>query len=104
MFTQPGLINTEDEFYNSEQDYFDNANPVYSGFREKLYSAILNSKFSDELFDLTGRELYNIAKVYKKTFSPEVVEDMKTENKGYNNHDISELLKKGKSLMKQLQK
>lgn len=74
-------IDTEDEFYNTEHDYFDNISPVYTGLKEKLYDTLLRSKFSNELFSLTGNELHGIAEVNIKTFSPEIIEDMKIENK-----------------------
>lgn len=81
-------INTEDKFYNSEHDYFDDINPNYDGLREKFYKALLNSKFTDELGKMTEMELFDIAKIYTKTFSPEIVEDLKTEN-----HLVTEYMK-----------
>ncbi|MDZ4711432.1 MAG: M3 family oligoendopeptidase [bacterium] len=74
-------IDTEDKFYNSEHEYFDNAGPVYSGFRKQLYAALLESEYADELKEHTGNELFEIAKRYMKTYSPEIIEDLKLENR-----------------------
>lgn len=74
-------IDTEDKFYNAEHEYFDNAGPVYSGFRKQLYAALLESKHAGELNEHTGNELFEIAKRYMKTYSPEIIDELKLENR-----------------------
>ncbi|MDQ3020559.1 MAG: M3 family oligoendopeptidase [Bacteroidota bacterium] len=74
-------INTEDKFYREERKYFDNAGPVYAGFRDKIYAALRKSGFRKELERFTGKTLFDIADLYNKTFIPEIIDDLKTENK-----------------------
>lgn len=74
-------INTKDNFYNEEHEYFDNISPVYSGLRSKLYKTILGSKFRKELEEKTGKEFFRQAELSIKTFSPEIIEDLKKENR-----------------------
>jgi M3 family oligoendopeptidase len=74
-------VDTNDKFYNDEHEYFDNAGPVYSGFRDKLYRILVNSKFKKELRVITGKRLFEIADLYIKTFRPEIIDDLKIENR-----------------------
>ncbi len=73
-------INTDDDFYSAEHEFFDDVNPEYVGCQTKLYNALMNSKFKRDLEQKTGSVLYKIAGTYIKTFSPEVTEDLKKEN------------------------
>ena len=74
-------IDTADKFYSDEHDYFNDIGPVFSGFREMVYNALVNSKFRDDLELLTGKGFFDIAELSLKTFRPEIIEDLKTENK-----------------------
>lgn len=74
-------IDTTDKFYEAEQDYFDETMPIYQGLTTKFYSALINSKFRKELENKWGNQLFNIADLTLKTFSPEIIEDLQTENK-----------------------
>ena len=74
-------INTNDEFYEKENDYFDEALPVYEGLISKYYKSIVESKFKKELEEKWGTQIFDLAKVNLKTFSEEVLEDLKQENK-----------------------
>ncbi|HEY8541629.1 MAG TPA: M3 family oligoendopeptidase, partial [Pseudothermotoga sp.] len=38
-------MNTKDEFYKKEKDYFDSANPVMEGLVNDYYKALIDSKF-----------------------------------------------------------
>lgn len=73
-------IDTQDPFYNKEQEHFDNISPVYDGFRFRLYEVLLCSEFRSDLEKLTGKELFNIAAKYLKTFSFEITDDLRKEN------------------------
>jgi M3 family oligoendopeptidase len=74
-------IDTTDKFYEEEQDYFDETMPVYQGLTTKFYTSLINSKFKRELEEKWGRQLFSIAEMTLKTFSPEIIEDLQIENK-----------------------
>lgn len=74
-------INTKDKFYSEERDFFDRIMPEYSGLINNLYKSLENSRYRDELEVKCGKQLFDLAKVSVKTFSPEIVDDLKSENK-----------------------
>lgn len=74
-------IDTTDGFYETEQNYFDETTPVYQGFTTRFYSTLINSRFKSELENKWGKQLFNIAELTLKTFSPEIIEDLQLENK-----------------------
>lgn len=74
-------INTEDSFYEEENDYMDEVRPVYEGLVNQYYKALSNTKFKEEMVDKWGQYIFDIAEVKLKTFSDEVLEDLKLENK-----------------------
>lgn len=74
-------IDTTDEFYKQEQDYFDEWRPVYQGLIHNYYEVIIHSSFRKELEKKWGKQLFNIAEANLKTFSEDVVDDLKQENK-----------------------
>lgn len=74
-------IDTNDRFYEEEQNFFDENTPIYQGLISSYYSSLVNSKFKSELTDKWGQQLFNIAELTIKTFSPEIIEDLQTENK-----------------------
>ncbi|WP_041081706.1 M3 family oligoendopeptidase [Thermotoga profunda] len=74
-------MNTKDEFYKKEKDYFDSANPVMEGLVNDYYKALIDSKFKEELEEVFGEQLFNIANLAVKTFKPEILEDLIQENK-----------------------
>lgn len=74
-------IDTTDEFYKAEQDFFDEAQPIYQGLISKYYSELVHSKFRTELEQKWDKQLFNIAELTMKTFAPEIIEDLQQENK-----------------------
>lgn len=74
-------IDTTDEFYEREHDYCDEMRPVYEGLVSRFYQSLVNSKFKTELKEKWGDQLFKIAEMQMKTFSPEIIEDLKQENK-----------------------
>jgi M3 family oligoendopeptidase len=74
-------IDTTDKFYEEEQDFFDENTPIYQGLISSYYSSLVNSKFKSELENKWGKQLFNIAELTIKTFSPEIIEDLQLENK-----------------------
>ncbi|MFD1175837.1 M3 family oligoendopeptidase [Paenibacillus puldeungensis] len=74
-------IDTNDEFYKAEQDFFDENGPVVQEFVTDYYRALVGSKFRAELEKKWGSQLFRLAELSLKTFSPEVIEDLQLENK-----------------------
>ena len=74
-------IDTEDEFYKGEQEYFDEMTPSYEGLINGYYIGLAGSEFTDELKTHLGSQLLNLANLKTRIFSDCVVEDMKMENK-----------------------
>ncbi|TFE23076.1 M3 family oligoendopeptidase [Cohnella luojiensis] len=74
-------VDTRDEFYKAEQDYFDETNPVIQEYITDYYRALTQSKFRQELEAEWGAQLFRLAEMSLKTFSPEIIEDLQQENK-----------------------
>lgn len=74
-------IDTNDQKYKEEQDYFDNVDPIYKGLVNDYYEALIQSKHRDQLEELRGKHLFDLAELNLKTFSSEVVGDLQKENK-----------------------
>jgi M3 family oligoendopeptidase len=74
-------LDTNDPFYKAEQDYMDEAEPYYKEQITDYYRALVASPFRRELAALWGEQLFNIAEMTLKTFSPAVIEDLQQENR-----------------------
>ncbi len=74
-------IDTTDEFYDKENDYFDTVGPVFQGFSVDFYKELIKSKFKKELEEKYGSQLFKLAEMEIKTFSDEVLEELQEENK-----------------------
>ncbi len=74
-------VDTNDEFYKQEQDFFDEVEPVMKGLVNDYYKALVHSTFRAELEKKWGKQLFALAETELKTFSPEIIEDLQTENK-----------------------
>jgi len=74
-------INTKDQFYETENTFFDQNNPSISALTTRYYKLLLNSPFKAELEQNLGKQLFVIAELSIKTFQPSILEDMKMENK-----------------------
>ncbi|PWI56912.1 M3 family oligoendopeptidase [Sulfoacidibacillus thermotolerans] len=74
-------IDTTDELYRAEQDFFDEVDPIYRGLVNEYYEALVNSPFRAQLEEKWGSQLFRIAELTLRTFSPEVLEDLQQENR-----------------------
>lgn len=74
-------IDTTDKFYEEEQDFLDTNMPLYEEVISDYYKALTSSKFKEELEAKWGMQLFDIAELSIKTFSPEVISDLQEENK-----------------------
>ena len=80
-------IDTEDKFYEGEQEFLDENMPLFTEVVVKYYEALVNSKFRSELEEKWGKHLFNLAELELKTFSPEVIDDLVKENKLVSEYD-----------------
>lgn len=74
-------IDTTDPFYDRENTYFDETAPLYTGLIYEYYRALLTSPYRPELEARFGKQLFRLAALNQKTFAPEVVTELQTENK-----------------------
>ncbi|PKK94180.1 MAG: M3 family oligoendopeptidase [Tenericutes bacterium HGW-Tenericutes-6] len=74
-------IDTNDEFYEKEQAFFDENGPVLQQYNHELSEKMLNSKNRKALEKVFGTLLFEKAELAKKTFKPEIIPDLQTENK-----------------------
>ena len=74
-------INTVDEFYVAENDYYDEAGPVVGNYAVQYASALLDSPFRPELEKALSPVLFASMENERKSMSPAIVEDMVEENK-----------------------
>ena len=74
-------IDTNDEFYQAERDYFDEVGPIAEEIVFEYYKELVSSKFRKELEEKWGAQLFALAENKIKGFSPEVIELMQQENK-----------------------
>lgn len=80
-------INTNDEFYEKENDYFDEINPVFEGLISEYYRALIQSKHRDKLEEKCGKHLFKTIELQLKTFSQEIIPDLQQENKLSSEYD-----------------
>lgn len=73
-------IDTRDDFYKAEKDYFDLITPRIQGLTNAFYQALVSSPFRTELEGEFGTQLFTLAELTLHTFSPEVIEDLQREN------------------------
>ena len=74
-------IDTKDEFYQKERDYFDEVSPQLEELVTAYYKELVSSKFRNELEKKWGSQLFDLADYSIKAFSPEIIELMQQENK-----------------------
>ena len=74
-------VDTNDEFYDKENEYIDEISPILFGFTNDFYKTLVNSRFKDELVEKYGKFLFDLAENTLKTFSPEIIPDAQEENR-----------------------
>lgn len=73
-------IDTSDKFYEAEQEFFDHYEPKYKDLIMSYYRMLIQSKFRNELEIKLGKQLFMIAEMAVKTFSPVIIENLQKEN------------------------
>jgi M3 family oligoendopeptidase len=74
-------VNTNDKFYEDENHFYDEHYPEISELINSYYRALLLSPFKAELEKVYGKQLFILAELNLKTFEPEILADLKDENK-----------------------
>lgn len=74
-------IDTADEFYEKEQNYWDEYGPLYTELNSDFYKAIVNSKFKEEIKKEYSEQFYKICEYSLKSFSKEIIPKLQEENK-----------------------
>ncbi|MCB0635076.1 MAG: M3 family oligoendopeptidase [Lewinella sp.] len=72
---------TRDDFYEQENNFFDEAGPQFDELKSHFYRALLDSPFRAELQAHLGDQLFDIAELSLKVFSPEIISDLQEENR-----------------------
>ena len=73
-------IDTEDKFYDEEENYWNNAYPQIQEFNQEWTKALLDSPFKDNFAKKYGNIMFLNAEIDLKTFSPEIIPMMQEEN------------------------
>lgn len=74
-------INTQDDFYSAENDYYDQNMPAAEQFSTRLSQAVMDSRFQELALKELGETYFLNARLAQKAFSPEIAEDMAEENR-----------------------
>ncbi len=74
-------INTVDEFYLAEKDYYDEITPKVQNYITEYSNAILDSPFRADLEKELSPLLFKYFEVQRKAMSPLIIEEMVEENK-----------------------
>lgn len=73
-------IDTANEFYDNEKNYWDEIGPLVTDIITEYYIALANSQFRLDLEAKWGKQLFRIAELSAKCFSPDIIEDLQQEN------------------------
>ncbi|MCH2044125.1 MAG: M3 family oligoendopeptidase [Saprospiraceae bacterium] len=74
-------VDTNNDFYKEENSFFDQRYPEVNEFINAYYKSLLNSKYRADLEVHFGKHLFVIAELTLKTFKPNILDDLKQENK-----------------------
>jgi len=74
-------INTKDEYYTAETDYWDEYGPMYAVFNNRLSAISLNFENREELLNYIPETYFLLAECEVKSFDEKIVPLMQKENK-----------------------
>ena len=80
-------IDTRDEFYDKEIEFWDGFGPEVEEFEQAWLDALLVSPYRMGFEKEYGSLLFLNAEIDRKTFSPEIIEDMQKENELVTQYD-----------------
>jgi len=73
-------IDTRDEFYDAEEQFWNNAGPELAAYTQAWTQALLASPFRAEFAEDFGELMFTNAEIALKAFSPEIIAEMQQEN------------------------
>lgn len=73
-------INTEDPYYDEENSFFDEVDPLFDKLIDSYYRALHASRFKEELEESFGSHLFHLVEAKLKTFDPSIIDDLKRDN------------------------
>ncbi|MBR2056681.1 MAG: M3 family oligoendopeptidase, partial [Clostridia bacterium] len=73
-------LDTRDEFYLGEQNFYDEVSPLLGELMTKYAMVMMESKFRPELEKILPETIYPMYECQVKSFSPEIIPDMQEEN------------------------
>ena len=74
-------LNTKDEFYEKEQEFFDENGPILQEYEHTFYQNLLKSSHRKALEKVMGTLVFERAELAQKTFKSEIIPDLQKENK-----------------------
>ena len=74
-------VDTNDKFYDQENDYWDETSPLYQVYDNRLAKICLDCSFREELYHAIPKTYFQLAECNLKSFSEEVVPLLQKENK-----------------------
>ena len=74
-------INTKDESYDAETNYWDEYSPLYQNLESKLFKLVLHCPFADELKSVIPETYFKEAEYSEKSFREEIIPDLQEENR-----------------------
>ena len=80
-------IDTRDEFYGEEKDFWDEFGPEAEEYEQEWINALLESPFRKDFENEYGDLMFINAEIERKTFSPEIIGDMQRENELTDEYD-----------------
>ena len=80
-------IDTRDEFYNAEKEFWDDFGPEIEEYEQEWIKTLLESPYRKDFEQEYGDLLFVNAEIERKTFAPEIIEDMQKENELVSEYD-----------------
>ena len=80
-------IDTRDEFYNAEKEFWDEVLPEIEEYEQAWNTALVESPFRNEFAAEYGDLMFINAEIEQKTFSPAIIEDLQKENELTSEYD-----------------
>ncbi|MGL4953037.1 MAG: M3 family oligoendopeptidase, partial [Culicoidibacterales bacterium] len=79
-------IETTDELYEQENNYWDEYSPLYNELESEFYAAVLASSYLAELETMIPKQWFAIARLKQQAFSSEIIPLLQEENRLSSNY------------------
>lgn len=73
-------LNTEDVYYEKQNDLFDAIGPRFEQAIDRLYQVLLEDALSSDLEKALGAHFFNLMRLKRNTFKPEIMSMLEREN------------------------